>query len=528
MKSIRFSVLLMCLVIWPLYAQNPEPPVRADSWRAAVENGKELRVTLTLPKKIYVYADAAKIELSDKKAQIAAPESTLRDGVRVYGGPGEFVWRVKNADALAFPLEVAVEWQACSEDGACFLPGTAVVALFDSKKDFADGVFRLPGGPEPEPDAAPETPELKNILSVPDYTIVRSASGYLPPRDFIAFLSGDSAASPDLAKYGAAMLILIVLLGGLALNLTPCVLPLIPVNLAMIGAGRDSVRSVRDRLLRGTFYGAGIALTYGLLGVIAVVTGSTFGSLAGNWMFNAAAALVFLALGLAMFDVFQLDFSRFGNQLKMPRGAHFAGVFLMGCLSAVLAGACVAPVVVAVLIQSAGLVAGGQNWGFALPFLLGIGMALPWPFAAAGLALFPKPGAWMDKVKHVLGVLIFLLAAYYAWTAATLIRTPSSASPVPADGAGMEKIASALEKARADGGRVLLDFGASWCKNCTAMEHGTLTDAEVRDFIKTNQIVMVKIQAEDPSEPRTRLLLDRFGVRGLPHFVLLDPVRVRK
>ena len=102
----------------------------------------------------------------------------------------------------------------------------------------------------------------------------------------------------------------------------------------------------------------------------------------------------------------------------------------MGGISALLAGACVAPVLIAVLALSGSLYAQGATGALALPFLLGVGMALPWPLAAAGIAILPKPGAWMNAVKKAFGVLILLLALYYAWNTLSALRAPpASAAP---------------------------------------------------------------------------------------------------
>ncbi len=83
----------------------------------------------------------------------------------------------------------------------------------------------------------------------------------------------------------------------------------------------------------------------------------------------------------------------------------------MGAVAALLAGACVAPVVIQVVLFSSNLYATGTTVALALPFFLGVGMAIPWPIAGAGLASLPKPGVWMVRVKQVFGVLILATAA---------------------------------------------------------------------------------------------------------------------
>jgi len=90
----------------------------------------------------------------------------------------------------------------------------------------------------------------------------------------------------------------LILLGGLALNLTPCVLPMIPINLPILGAGREN-RDRRRSIVLGGAYGAGMALAYGGLGLVVVLTGSKFGALNSSPWFNFAIAVVFVVLGLA-------------------------------------------------------------------------------------------------------------------------------------------------------------------------------------------------------------------------------------
>ena len=98
----------------------------------------------------------------------------------------------------------------------------------------------------------------------------------------------------------------------------------------------------------------------------------------------------------------------------------------MGVVAALLAGACVAPVVISVLLLSARWYGEGMVAGLLLPFLLGLGMALPWPFAGAGLSFLPKPGKWMKWVKYSFGALILLFAVYYGGLAANLFMTRHS------------------------------------------------------------------------------------------------------
>ena len=171
----------------------------------------------------------------------------------------------------------------------------------------------------------------------------------------------------------------------------------------------------------GLAYGAAMALVYGLLGLIVILTAGTFGTLNASPWFNLGIATLFVVLALAMFDVIVIDFSNLsrGPDTQGRRGS-LALAFTMGAVAALLAGACVAPVVIKVILFSSSLYANGTAIALALPFALGLGMALPWPLAGAGMAWLPKPGAWMVRVKQIMGLLILATAAYYAYLAWTI------------------------------------------------------------------------------------------------------------
>src|SRR5205814_6898111 len=144
---------------------------------------------------------------------------------------------------------------------------------------------------------------------------------------------------------GPLTILFIVFLGGLALNLTPCVLPMIPINLAIIGAGTQAGSRGRGFLLGGV-YGLAMAVVYGVLGVVVILTAGTFGTINASPWFNLGIAVLFVALALAMFDVITIDFSRFSSSLRVGEQGRgtFVVAFVMGAVAALLAGACVAPV----------------------------------------------------------------------------------------------------------------------------------------------------------------------------------------
>jgi thiol:disulfide interchange protein len=327
---------------------------------------------------------------------------------------------------------------------------------------------------------------------------------------------------------GPLAILLIVLVGGLALNLTPCVLPMIPINLAIIGAGAQAGSRQRGFLL-GLTYGGAMAFVYGVLGLIVVLTASTFGTINASPWFNLGIAVLFVVLALAMFDVFEIDFSRFGGTVGAggARGS-FGLAFTMGAVAALLAGACVAPVVIQVVLFASNLYATGTSAALALPFFLGIGMAIPWPIAGAGLASLPKPGPWMVRVKQAFGVLILGTAVYYGYLAYGLFADRfvdsaevSSSVEEKLKAGWHSSLAEGLAVAEREGKPVLIDMWATWCKNCLTMDKTTLTDPAVTAAL--DGYVKIKVQAEQPDEPPSADLMKRFKAVGLPAYAIIRP-----
>lgn len=335
----------------------------------------------------------------------------------------------------------------------------------------------------------------------------RVAQGYMGADEFIAFLRGESAAEPPALPASSAAFwaaVLAAVLGGLAMNLTPCVLPMVPVNLMIIG------RSAA----RGAMYSLGIIAAYGAMGALATTGGMAFGEIQGSPWFNAGACVLFAALALAAGGVFHLDFSKHRGAIarSMPPGLPWLFAFAMGAVSAVLAGACVAPVLVGVLVLSARMYADGAAGALALPFAFGVGMALPWPFLGAGLRVLPKPGAWMRVVRWVTSAAVLALAAWYgriAWIGF------SKTSDIAAD-ATPATISEVLKGLESSSKPVLVDCWATWCKNCTAMER-VMDEPRVKAELES--FTVLRLQAEDLSELRR---VPGFGwLRGLPAFVVI-------
>ena len=457
--------------------------------------------------------------------------------------------RLELSDEVALgPLEIParLRYQACDER-LCYAPVTAeftwavtVVSPQTARpRQHADLFDRIAFGTGRPPTAAvprlpfplPTAPGSVETASLDEFTVAATAGGYLGAEDFLQFIRNAETGVREQGLFegrGPLAILLLVLLGGLALNLTPCVLPMIPINLAIIGAGTAAGSRSRGFLL-GSAYGAAMAVVYGLLGLIVILTAGTFGAINASPWFNLAIAAVFVALALAMFDVFAIDLSRFSSAIgRVGQHGSFAVAFVMGAVAALLAGACVAPVVIQVVVFSSDLYARGTVAALALPFLLGLGMAVPWPLAGAGLTALPKPGPWMVRVKQAFGVLILATAAYYGYLAYGLfadrwVDADEVASSVQEklQAGWYSSLDDGLAAAQREQKPVLIDMWATWCKNCLVMDQTTLADRTVTSAL--DGYVKIKFQAEQPGEEPARAVMERFEAVGLPTYVILHP-----
>jgi len=469
---------------------------------------------------------------------------------------------LKAEGVLPASLPFALNYQACN-DKQCAPPNTLELAVAtgaaltpDTQKliDAVDwskaaDVAMVEAVPEAAPEAAPAEAAPAGVSwqeLIKDFEIT-AQTGYVSTEEFLSFVKqgkGEVVASSGgfwgalsaggtsggLSTLSTPVLILVVLLGGLALNLTPCVLPLIPINIGIIGAGARAGSKARGFALGGAF-GLGIAVSYGALGLLVVLGLSTaFGGFNSTVWFNAGIAVFFVILGLAMFDVINIDFSKYQAKvgIRSNKGGSFGVAFFMGVVSALLAGACVAPVVIYTILYAQDLYVQGNAFALTLPFLLGVGMGLPWPFAGGGLSFLPKPGAWMTRVKQGFGVFIIAFAAYYGYTAWHIydqknVDPEAVRASVEAQGhEGWEtSLEAALTKAKAEGKPVFVDFWASWCKNCLVMNETVLKDATVLQELE--EVVKVKVQAEDPAASPVKEVWEHFKLVGLPAYFMLKP-----
>jgi len=519
-----------------------------------INQGTDLvvRVSVTVPPHHHIYADQVAAELvegtflrpvgGDKPVRLHDSYSDSdRDSFT-----NSFALLFGARAALTGGVDLTFSYQGCSEK-ECFFPRKVVHRILASQS-----------GPTSSPVSANSGSTVSHQSewekTGQSHHVGARASGYLSAPDFLSFLdraegrvnAGEASTGSVVRRIKAGFLLfsdnpavflethgvwwtlLLILLGGLLLNLTPCVLPMIPINLAILGVGSQS-RSKGRGILLGSAYGVGIAFVYGVLGLVVVLTGAQFGTLNSFPWFNALIGFLFVVLALAMFDVWVIDFTRFqSNAVDRPerkRGGIVTAV-VMGGVSALLAGACVAPVVIAVLLLSGNLYGQGVVIGLILPFVLGVGMALPWPLAGAGLTVLPKPGIWMRWIKVGFGVFILLFAFYYfslayrGWRGETaVLSAETGVSSISVT--DHVKWRAILKDSVAENKPVFVDVWATWCKNCETMELTTFRDAAVRDRLSKYRVV--KLQVEKFTDPAARRVTDYFEIKGLPTYLILSP-----
>ncbi|MBO7434652.1 thioredoxin family protein [bacterium] len=440
----------------------------------------------------YLYAD---FSLSNGSVDLPAPAKN---------DLGEAVYKKSFSAPCTAELPLEISFRCCDKD-ICYPPQTVTLGG-EKSSELRIGSSKLP----------PETEGFKET---------KRAYGYMSSADFKAFLYGKEEGK---ASSGFGIWALVILFfGGLLLNLTPCVLPVIPMTLAVLGAKYEKAGPRRGALL-GATYGLGMTLTYGTLGAIAIFIGGSFGQWYDLWYFRAALALLFIVLGLAMLDLFILDWSRFIGRPQNVSGKKGSALhaFFLGVLAALLAGACVAPVIVYALAQGAELYNKGNYLGLLLPFVLGLGLASPWPFLGAGLSFLPKPGGWMVWVKRAMAVVLIGLGIYYAIAVPRLFRAEnysySETEKVPGYYYN-DSISAAFKKSRAEKKPLVVDCSASWCASCKKMERKTFRDPEIRNIL-TNDFVFLNYRVDADAESKLlKMRLDLLQPKGLPAVIILEP-----
>ncbi len=362
---------------------------------------------------------------------------------------------------------------------------------------------------------------------------------------------------------------LLTLLGiffwGLALNLTPCVYPLIPITVSYFGGG--SQKAVAQTIMHGTLYILGLALTNSVLGLTAALSGGMLGAVLQEPLVLIFVAGVMAALGLSFFGFWEFRIPAALNKMASKTHGGYFGTFFMGLTLGIVAAPCLGPFILALLTHVGQK--GDPFLGFLYFFILSLGLGLPLSLLAIFSGILnrlPKSGDWLLWVRKFMGWVLMGMAAYMispliphalgksglmaAVTAAAgihlgfLDRTGSGLHHFPnikrlvgiclVCGGIVYLVLSAHERegikwipydqniialAAKDKEPLILDFYADWCSPCVAMENRVFKDPEVVRLSQNSITMRLDLTRRQPFQNE---LLKQYGVRGVPTIIFLN------
>ncbi|MCJ7596002.1 MAG: thioredoxin domain-containing protein [Desulfobacterales bacterium] len=237
----------------------------------------------------------------------------------------------------------------------------------------------------------------------------------LPVESTPAGLSGttqEPKAPGPLYGWGMIWTLLGIFVGGMALNLTPCVYPLIPITVSYFG-GRSGKGKGRQ-IGHGVCYILGLSLTNSLLGVTAALTGGLMGAMLQNPAVLAGVAAILVFFAASLFGLWEFRLPTRLTQAASKSHAGYFGTLFMGLTLGVIAAPCIGPFILGLLIWMAGL---GSPWlGFIIFFTLSLGLGLPLFFLAVfsgQITRLPRSGEWMLWVRKLMAWVLVGMAAYF-------------------------------------------------------------------------------------------------------------------
>lgn len=375
---------------------------------------------------------------------------------------------------------ILIEYQGCADHGICYPPTQRTY-----QQNRLTGNFELVATDDPTGAIVP-------------------AQDSTNPLDYLQLLKSNQHLWFILSAFFGV---------GLLLAITPCVFPMFPIlSSIIVGEGTELSKS-RGFVLALT-YVLGMAITYSIMGSFAGLSGTLLSNVLQTPPVQIGTALLFFILALSMFDVWTLQIpSQWQTGLhslnqKLP-GGKLTGVALMGALSALVIGPCVAAPLAGGLLY----IAQTHDWvlgGLALFFLsFGMGTPLIVIGTSAG-TLLPKAGPWMHKIKSLFGVALIGVGVWMVWPLLKPHETPGLPFATITENRQLDQ---ALTLAQRNHQPVLIDFYADWCISCVEIEKKVLNNSRVASALKSFSLIRVDVTKTTQD---SKTLLSRFHLFGPP------------
>jgi thiol:disulfide interchange protein DsbD len=376
----------------------------------------------------------------------------------------------------------------------------------------------------------------------------------------------ESGFSQIIKESGFFYTFLFIFLGGLALNLTPCVYPLIPITISYFGGQSEGNKG--SLVMRAIIYVLGMSITYSMLGVLASLTGSLLGSALQNPLVLIFVALVMIVLALSMFGLYEIRVPQSLAMLGSKNRAGYIGTLFMGLTVGLIAAPCIGPFVLGLLTYVSEL--GDPVLGFWMFFVLALGLGTPFLvlgiFSGAATHL-PRSGAWMIWVRNIFGFILIGMAiyfleplfpekSYYYYSLAIVAiiagiylgwldkNTGKKAFKVtknlvgilfillgvffilPSDTDAGDNVEwqtyspQLLQQAKDESKPIILDFYADWCIPCKELDKFTFSDQRVMEQAKN--FIMLKADLTHFQSEQTNTLRTGFNIKGVPTIVFIN------
>lgn len=506
----RLLAVMICVVgvlgsAWAGFSGSPFQPIW-DPAPVQLKPGEEatLSLTIRMPSGHFLYQDKTSLDFTSLEGirvlKINYPKAVTRDDpqtghtAEVYEGEVEISARIKVPEAAVsgeHDLTAILSYQGCS-DKLCLRPEETNVQWVVQVAAAATGAA------EEVPPAVTPTPATVAEASAPLIELPKTAE--------------------ELLSRGLGWAFVVAFIGGLLTSFTPCVLPLLPITLLVIGVGHHRRRHHNFGL--AVMLTLGMMVSYALMGSLAAILGLQLGFLFQTKWFLALVIAFFVFMSAAMFEMIHLQVPLWLRTLLQRLGGQGPlGAFLAGISMGFLAAPCVGPVMGA-LLAFVGLTK--NVWmGFLLmcSFALGMGsvFVLVGTFYGALSHHTRKPhiAKW---VKRVLGVLLLLPALYYfdsfvPWMDKIPFLPRTTVAWVSDEAAVMAQ-AKALHRP------IFVDFSAKWCAPCEEMNRTTFRDSRVIEKLATEWVAW-KVDATFIT-PEIKKILDHYNVVGWPTMLFLD------